>query len=376
MPLIRSRYQRAMIAAEPMPEAASDAATPLPAQAPAETHRNKAIDGWRGVAAVCVVIVHAADYRFATMPGIALHYVQRLAEPIAEIGVQIFFCISGAIITSLLLREEQATRRVSIWAFYARRTCRILPPLFVYLAVVAVARQTGSIDLPISSLVGAASFTCNTGLAECAWFTAHTWSLAVEEQFYLAWPMLFVLLPARWRASFLVSVLVLLTAVEAIRVPVFHSNPTSFACIAIGALYAVSEPFRQALAKATNAWLWCAVVVLLLLNQFLGLQFIARIGLPLLIMYLVFAGNRLVYVRSFLESRPLQVLGAASYSLYLWQQLFLAKPEQYLLGTPSLFLLPLAVGLSVFAVERPFIRLGHGLSARLKARSQPATTPA
>lgn len=91
--------------------------------------RSKSIDGFRGIAVLLVVFSHAVTYRFASKPYIFSEQIQRLAGPLSEIGVQIFFVISGFIITSLLLREEASNTKINIAAFYVRRTLRILPPL-------------------------------------------------------------------------------------------------------------------------------------------------------------------------------------------------------------------------------------------------------
>lgn len=91
-------------------------------------------------------------------------------------------------------------------------------------------------------------------------------------------------------------------------------------------------------------------------------------ALPLLIVYLVFAGNSLRWVSAILGSWPLQMLGLCSYSLYLWQQLFLAHPQRYLDGPFPIILLPVAVVLSVWLVEKPFIRLGRRWSHALESK--------
>ena len=89
--------------------------------------RDKTIDGFRAVAALGVVFAHLVDYRFGTIA--ALHYPQRLADPLAETSVDVFFVISGYIITTLLIKERAETGRITISAFYIRRICRIIPPL-------------------------------------------------------------------------------------------------------------------------------------------------------------------------------------------------------------------------------------------------------
>ena len=324
--------------------------------------RHRGIDGWRGIAAGLVVFSHACDYRFGQATGLVAHYAQRLAGPLAEIGVQLFFVISGFIITSLLLREQSERGVVSIRAFYARRVCRIMPPLAVYYAALMLLAAMRAIALPRASLLSSATFTCNTGIVECDWWVAHTWSLAVEEQFYLGWPLLFAALAARARPRLLLAVLAVCAVVTVLQKPTFHANATSFACIAAGALYATSGRVRQACRRYTHGGVLLAAVLLVTLGPLTRAAPFVTVALPVLITYIVFAGNAIGRVRKVLESAPLQLIGAGSYSLYLWQQLFLAQPPRYAAGAPSLLLLPLVVFASVRLVEQPFIRLGRRLS--------------
>ena len=334
--------------------------------------RHKAIDGWRAVAAGAVVVSHALTFRFADPhPGLGTYYLRLFCGPAAELGVQLFFVISGYIITSLLLREQAQRGRVSIAAFYARRICRIMPPLAAYYVVVVALAAAGQITLPTSSLASSATFTCNTGIVDCEWWVAHTWSLAVEEQFYLGWPLLFGLVAARMRPRLLLAVLAGCTLGVMAQGPVSHGNFTSFACIAAGALYATSPLARRWLQRAVNPILWAAAVAAIVVLPVTRAAPVVTVLLPLLVTYAIFAGNALDWVRWVLETRPLQVVGLGSYSLYLWQQLFLAAPWRYDGNPFSPVWLPLAVIASVLLVERPFIKLGRRLS---RAVERPAAT--
>ena len=89
-------------------------------------------------------------YRFH-LPGKVGFQITKLSVPFAEMGVQLFFVISGYIITTLLVREEAKTGRISIPAFYVRRFFRILPPLFAYFAALFVLRWAGAIDFDASA---------------------------------------------------------------------------------------------------------------------------------------------------------------------------------------------------------------------------------
>lgn len=309
--------------------------------------RDKTIDGYRAVAALGVVFAHAATYRFA-----APHFAQRLADPFAQTSVDLFFVISGYIITTLLLKEREKTGRISIGAFYIRRVCRIIPPLAVVLLTVAA---LGLADP--ASLAMASTFTCNIG--DCQWFTAHTWSLSVEEQYYLVWPMLLITLNPRPR-TILLALGVLLLAFLVMPFA-WHSNYISFSCIGMGALYASSPKLREWIGQHSSAVAWLLVGAFLTLAP-LYLPLKAEVVTPFLIVYLLFSTP--APVKAILATPPMQLVGLSSYSIYLWQQLFLGKEHLPLWG------LPLAVFASVVLIEQPFIRLGRRLSRRTTA--QPA----
>lgn len=298
--------------------------------------------------------------------GTVVQYIRRVSEPLATTGVQIFFVISGFIITSLLIREQQERGGIGIAAFYIRRLCRIFPPLLCYYTVLWIIAQAGVIALPLSSFMSSATFTCNTDIVDCDWWVAHTWSLAVEEQFYLGFPFAFLLLTPRRRAAALAAVLLVCMIGVAIQGPSFHGNFTSFGCIAAGALYATSPWMRLLCQRLTHLLPWLAVAFLIVIVPLTPLAAIMLPLLPLLIVYLIFAGNLVWIVRYVLETRLLQWLGLCSYSLYLWQQLFLARPDRYAhTAPPILLLLPVIVVASVWLVEKPFIVLGRRLSRKV-----------
>jgi peptidoglycan/LPS O-acetylase OafA/YrhL len=160
------------------------------------------LDGLRAVAVGLVVIYHL-------FPG----------SPLAGgfVGVDVFFVISGFLITALLLREKDASGRIDLADFWRRRARRLLPALsLVVMSCATVAWLIGG-DLLVrlgEQVLGAATFSYNwTSIAGGTGYFAdatpelfrNVWSLAVEEQFYVLWPLLlplFLLLPrARWRAA-------------------------------------------------------------------------------------------------------------------------------------------------------------------------------
>jgi hypothetical protein len=137
--------------------------------------RNRSLDGLRGVAVLLVVLAHAATPGFRD-GGIT--------------GVTLFFALSGFLITSLLLEEYEATGAISFGRFFARRVLRLMPALLAMVLVIT------AIDLlrgtPTAVGHGAVALTYMTDLVRASGRDAglldHTWSLSVEEHFYLLWP--------------------------------------------------------------------------------------------------------------------------------------------------------------------------------------------
>lgn len=295
---------------------------------------------------LCVVFAHALTYRFSPP-----HIIQRFAEPAAEMGVQLFFVISGYIITTLLLKEEAREATFGIPAFYARRSFRILPPLLAYYAAALLLTPVDRLDVAKSAL-----FTCN--FTDCGWFVAHTWSLAVEEQYYLAWPLLLTVVPRR--APFLGGAIALLLATYLLLPHQWHSNWISFSCIAAGALYATCQPMRTFIARHSSLPVWAAAVAVFI---FLPMGTKVAVLTPLLIPFILFGAREVSPVSRLLQSAPLNAIGLCSYSLYLWQQAFLGSS-----GSLPLVLLPFVVAASYLLVEKPFARLGHKVSERVSRR--------
>jgi len=168
------------------PSVDTTAGTVSRSSAPGFPEHRKEIDGLRALAVTAVVLYHA------------------FALPAAGfLGVDVFFVISGYLITRLILSEYEQTLRISICGFYARRVRRILPAvLFLVWGVVAAASLLLSRDALIRAIDSAAAsmvFGANIFFQSQTGYFApnaeempllHLWSLAVEEQFYLLWPLL------------------------------------------------------------------------------------------------------------------------------------------------------------------------------------------
>jgi len=314
------------------------------------------IDGLRALAVVPVVLFHAG------VPGFPGGYV----------GVDIFFVISGFLITGILVREIDAGR-FSLIAFYERRARRILPAL---LAVLAACFAAGAVisppdhfeDLAISAFA-AAAFAANIWFAQLSadYFAPeielepllHTWSLAVEEQFYIVFPLLLMALSRRGRRVRLAAVgaicaVSLGLAAEAVgRAPqaAFYLAHTRAWELGLGALLALgafparaSRPVTEAVGLAGLGLIAASVALYDAATPFPGLAALPPcLGTAALIWA---GGQHRTLARRLLELRPLVAIGLISYSLYLWHWPVLA----YLRLAQGTLELPLGVGLAAVAV--------------------------
>ncbi len=287
------------------------------------------------------------------------------------IGVDVFFVISGFLITKILVREVRRTGRVSIADFYARRARRILPAAtVVLLAIVLAAPQLFNYvrtDEVISEVTWAAFFAANIHLAGTGsdYFAVgtfvspvqHFWSLAVEEQFYLVWPPLvaLVLFPGRlsrrgsssgrrlrWLAL-AIAVLSLASFVWSVwstehqQLVAYYSTLTRGWELGVGALLAlctgpVSRLPRPVKAVASWVGLLAIAVAAVLYSPFTPLPGYLAL-LPVLGCALVLAGGidgARYGAGLVLDRRPMRWVGDISYSLYLWHWPLLVIPPMYL----------------------------------------------
>ena len=295
------------------------------------------VEGLRAVAVLLVVLYHAALF------GVTGGWV----------GVDVFFVISGFVITGLLLREHQGTGRTSILAFYARRCRRILPAaLLVILVVVLVT------DLALGHTYG--SYTADDGRwNELFLANVHSealtanpmssttrgiallspyWSLSVEEQFYFIYPLLFLAVASLWTGISLRVRLAVLLALVVVGSYVLNviwsaSNPSGayfspFARaweLALGALVAVGASWLKRIPGSLATVLTWAGLGSVLFAAFISTPQDnfrgALMAFPAVGAALIIAGGVAVPrwgAEALLGLRPVRWLGKRSYSLYLW----------------------------------------------------------
>jgi peptidoglycan/LPS O-acetylase OafA/YrhL len=294
------------------------------------------IEGLRAIAVVLVLLNHA---------GLALFSG-------GYVGVDVFFVLSGFLITGLLLREIETTGRVSLVNFYARRARRLLPASALVLAVTVLAsyRFIGGnrADRIAEDARWSALFASNFRFIEQGtdYLDArlppsplqHFWSLAVEEQFYFVWPALMMLVAVlgsrstlRTRLSFVLTGIILSslawsyhqTAVDG--TTAYFSPFTRASELAAGALLAVGLRSVHRLPARIGPWLsWAGIAGIigasLLYSNATPFPGVA-ILLPVTASMLVIVGGTIAPNRgaeTLLRRRPFQLTGKISYSLYLW----------------------------------------------------------
>jgi peptidoglycan/LPS O-acetylase OafA/YrhL len=163
------------------------------------------LNGWRAISILLVLGNHTPG-----IPGFPASYGEFFTTWLdGNLGVRFFFTISGFLITWLMLAEEAEHKSVSLKNFYIRRSLRIWPVYFVYAAIFLILQAAGCVSQSGEAWRGVFTFTRNfhdqiTG-SDGDWTTAHFWSVSIEEQFYLLWPLIFCFFGKRKRIGFLLA---------------------------------------------------------------------------------------------------------------------------------------------------------------------------
>ena len=355
--------------------------------APASTLKGyiPTLDGWRAVAIIAVMASHAGHSYSASLGRDS--FFDRISS--GTHGVNLFFAISGLLITSRLLEEWDTAGRVSLKRFYIRRAFRILPPALMYLACVALLGAIGLLPVVREEFVAATLFYRNylpaiLGPGGAGFFTSHYWSLGVEEHFYLLWPAL-LLFAGRKRALPVAIVVAVLVAVwrhfeawreimlyNAIQPTYFARSDTRIDSIMWGvvAALALSRPDVRAYMER-----YLSTIVMLALAALYG-AIVFRFGtrptfweamiVPVIVVGTVLRPQSIV--SRMLESPAMRWIGRLSYSLYLWEFFFVYYPGvPTTLGVWQTFPVNLIAAVacaaaSYYLVERPLVRLGHRIA--------------
>ena len=364
------------------------------------------LDGLRGWGMLLVILAHLP--RPSDSLPLSLVWQAEHATKLADIALDAFFVMSGFLITRLLLAERRTTGRIDLPAFYYRRSLRIFPIYYLAILVVTLCWPT-----TLDRTAALVTYTYNLYLPfhPVPYPLEQSWSLAVEEQFYLLWPMLLILLPPRWlgrttlvlipAAALLAAITLAATAPPAIAAGLtYMSLPTRMLPIALGCFLAVMEEqgrtvsLRQAAASATigavilgaavfgrahgllppGGWYWTLILPGVTLMSFGAIVTLLSPATP---RWLVFA----------FKLAPARFLGRISYAAYLIHVplLFaLGINDAALDGGPApwrrsalvvVLTIALAAG-SLFLIERPLSRLRSRNARPPLPQNAPKATPA
>jgi peptidoglycan/LPS O-acetylase OafA/YrhL len=345
-----------------------------------EFKKYPSLNGLRALS-VLLVVIHHLGLQYNLFDKLSSNsWINPITSFIQDghLGVTVFFVISGFLITSLLLQEEQANGKISLKNFYTRRTLRIFPAYYFLLLTYFIIQSLGYIKINDNLWLTALTYTKDFEF-DSGWYTGHAWSLSIEEQFYLFWPFIFIL--GDFARKF--SSVILILSVPLIRLFLhFHriewaSDHSIFAridSIAIGCFFALyRDEITKSLAPYWNPVFYLSVLTLIFLRYFpditskINLQYIfiplgtthgsiANVLIALILIFSIYGTKSLWF--KFLNLKLLNYIGLLSYSIYLWQQIFINKTSFWINQFPqNILLLVLLSIFSYYIIEKPFLRL-------------------
>ena len=331
-----------------------------PAMSAAPSHERTAaasfrpdIEGLRALAIIPVLLFHAHDFLSPATSGPLKLFSQALSwVPGGYLGVDVFFVISGFLITGLLVREAEESGRIHFGRFYARRARRILPAATITLLVTLIASlvilpaaraEAVSVDTLWAALFNADIHFANTGIDYMGVATApspvlHFWSLNDEEKFYLVWPVLLLaatliarrILRTPLRGTLFVALLALaVPSLLGSQYLVATGDTSAYFLalsrafeIAAGGLLAIAMPLvlrASTTARAAGAIVGFGAIVVCMATQSTLTPFPGVNALPVVLgTVLVLAGHESGLVARLLSTRVPRWFGRISFSLYLW----------------------------------------------------------
>ncbi len=354
-----------------------------------------ALDGIRGLAVLLIVVHHLP----VAVPWLFFHHRPTKG---GGFGVDMFFVLSGFLITAILLRDQAHGGRVRFGAFYLRRAMRLLPALVFFLAVFLV--YVWSTDLPgahePSSALSILFYYSNTGFRRLPMSPGlgNFWSLALEEQFYLLWPLCVALLVgARRRTGTVVVLLVGAIIAVAVHRAIMWDNGANWVrlysrldtradALLVGCLLAHLWVRDKLPKRGIQTAGWIALVFFLYLvrvgasNDFLYRGGFTLIALSVGMIMLAVLESPWPVARVF-RLWPLRALGRVSYGLYIWHLAVFTAVLRYgrwwapvVQAIVALALAGVATAISWIFVEQPFLRWKDRMSGHPK-NVVPATTP-
>ena len=354
-------------------------------------NRLPCIHGLRAIAILFVLVSHASFTLKHPLPMWAYFLFIR-----ADLGVFIFFILSGFLITYLLTVEHAATGTINLRNFYMRRVLRIFPAFYFYLLVLAGLTVFGVIPIAFSHFLDASLFLWNykhlwdPTNGPGIWYLGHFWTLSLEEQFYLLWPLALLLLKMRnavWVALALIVVMPIVRLASYFLFPesrgqltmMLHTGADSLMFGCLLALLIRHDKMEALLEHVRNPlWPILATLIICILSPLvadclpghmeggysntLG-RTLTGVCVTFIIAWLLKYPDCLA--GRFLNSKAMMHIGILSYSLYLWQQLYLTPLNKTWTGV-----FPVNVGCAyltalacLYLVEKPFLKLKQNFAS-------------
>lgn len=335
--------------------------------------RIASLDGLRAVSIAMVVISHSVASLTSSLPYLG------------NFGVKVFFVISGFLITTILAAEFEKTGSVNLKKFYLRRTLRIFPAFYFYVFCILFATLIGVFQIQKTDFISPLTYTSNYFPPD-ALQLSHSWSLAVEEQFYLIFPGLLVLLGLKKTKKLLILVVLAAPVLRALTLFYQGGNfsslwmifafQTNMDALAVGCLLALyqaklhaAEIYRKFLSSSAAFTVLPLVVAAIFYNPD-AVVFLYIFGWSLLNIAVVLAVDWLIVnhksrLGKLFNIAPVKYIGVLSYSIYLWQQPFTVRSEGAVWTYfPLNFALMAGFSLfSYYAVEKTFLNLRHRIES-------------
>jgi len=345
------------------------------------------LDGLRAISVLAVLVGHTAVSEPHWFPPALAAALPELGP----IGVRVFFGISGYLITTLLLEDAEQHGHVRLGRFYLRRVLRIFPPYYALLTVLMLSTTSGW--LPHPTRWWPAWLYVSNVVPTGSWYTLHTWSLAVEEQFYLTWPFVLAWL-GRDRAVPVAAAVCFIApfaraAIASATGSALMAGWVGYDCLAVGCLVALRPPdvaryiawadaHARALAVAVSA-----IVALDLLLEWLAAGATGHSATTQLVLVAsaqaVIGGLAIMWcvrhptsaIGRVLNARSLRVIGIGSYSVYLWQELFFSPDHLAALTVPGAMAATATAAVASYAlIERPAVALRRCLEDAIGRTTQ------
>lgn len=322
------------------------------------SRRIAVLDGWRGIALLLVLFEHVVTSFTGRYP---FPWTQT-----GQHGVTLFFVLSGFLITARLQEGSLDLKK-----FYVRRFFRLMPVAWMYLAVVEIiGLLLGHSWISLHELAACLFFFRNYIGPQTTFYASHFWSLSMEEQFYLVWPALLLLAGSR-RAAWVATLGALACALFRLENwnqynrlwESFHTEVRADALFTgcVLALILAGKNRELVLWFARRAALPALALLLYCFYAFHWLPPLMESAAIALLITSTLSSQRNILGR-LLESRFLVWVGSVSYSVYVWQQIFIMPPWNLAARILMYALMPVFALASYYLIEKPCTRLGHKLT--------------